>query len=204
MRASRFFVQGQRLAANDQIDEALNAFEQALCPAASNSRDTPSLRPGLSAANRLDEAVSAMQKAMAIEPNNAVLPMFLGLILFDHTDYAEAQAWCEQSLRLNPRQLRAQALLALIDLAQGRVIRGYERLQQSQQPSVSMLERLALDCRMTPATSLISANQLHVAKPFTLRAGITSHGGRRSCADAGRPARPRLTAGSGDQPRECG
>ncbi|ETX04098.1 MAG: hypothetical protein ETSY2_30780, partial [Candidatus Entotheonella gemina] len=148
MRASRCFVQGQRLAANGQLDEALNAFEQALAWRPQMTGVHLHYALALSDADRLDEAVSAMHKAMAIEPLNAVLPMFLGLILFDHADYPGAQSWCEQALILDPQQLRAQALLALVDLAEGRVARGYEQLQQSQSPSLSMLERLAFKCGM--------------------------------------------------------
>lgn len=178
MRASRFFVQGQRLAANDQLDEALSAFEQALARRPQMAGAHLHYALALSAAERLDEAVSAMQKAMAIAPHNAVLPMFLGLILFDHADYAGAQSWCEQSLTLNPQQLRAQALLALIDLAEGRVARGYERLQQSQSPSLSMLEQLALKCGMhqpprlyQQASSMWQSRLLFVVESHLMRAG---------------------------------
>ncbi len=117
MRASRFFVQGQQLAANDQLDEALNAFEQALARRPHMAGVHLHYAFALSNANRLDEAVAAMQNAMAIEPRNAVLPMFLGHILFDHANYPGARSWCEQALALNPQQLRARALLGLIDLA---------------------------------------------------------------------------------------
>jgi len=178
MRASRFFVQGQRLAANDQLDEALNAFEQALARRPQMAGAHLHYALALSAVDRLDEAVAAMQKAMLIEPQNAVLPMFLGLILFDHADYAGAQSWCEHSLMLNPQQLRAQALLALIALAEGRVARGYGRLQQSQSSSLSLVERFALKCGMRQppllyqqASSIWQSRLLLVVESHLMRAG---------------------------------
>ncbi len=148
MSASRFFVQGQRLTANDRLDEALHAYEQALAKRPHMAGAHLHYALALSDVGRLDEAVSAMHQAMAIEPQNAVFPMFLGQILFDHADYLGAQSWCEQSLTLNPQQLRARALCALVDLAEGRVVQGYERLQQSQSTSLSAFERLAFKCGM--------------------------------------------------------
>ncbi|ETW97773.1 MAG: hypothetical protein ETSY1_21390 [Candidatus Entotheonella factor] len=178
MRASRLFVQGQRLAVNDRLDEALDAFEQALARRPQMAGIHLHYALALSDADRLDEAVSAMHKAIAIEPQNAVLPVFLALILFDHDDYTGAQPWCEQALALNPQQLRAQALLALIDLAAGRVARGYEQLQQSQSPSPSLLERLALKCgtRQPPllyqqSSSMWQSRLLLVVESHLMRAG---------------------------------
>jgi len=181
MRASRFFVQGQRLAANEQFDEAIHAFEQALERRPQMVGVHLHYALALSAVDRLDEAVAAMQKAMLIEAQNAVLPMFLGLILFDHADYAGAQSWCEQSLSLNPQQLRAQALLALIDLTEGRVARGYGRLQQSQSSSLSLLEGLALRCGMRQpprlyqqASSIWQSRLLLVVESHLMRAGSSA------------------------------
>lgn len=178
MRASRFFVQGQRLAENDQLDEALMAFEQALTRQPQMAGAHLHYALALSDADRLDEAVSAMHQAMRIDPQNAVLPMFLGQILFDHADYAGAQSWCEHSLTFNPQQLRARALIALIDLAEGRVAQGYERLQQSQSPTLSMVERLTLKCgaRQPPllyqqASSMWQSRLLLVLEAHLMRAG---------------------------------
>ncbi len=178
MRASRCFVQGQRLAANDQLDEALVAFEQALDRRPQMAGAHLHYALALSDADRLEEAVAAMQKAIALEPQNAVLPMFLGHILFDHGDYSGAQSWCEQSLAINPQQLRARALLALIDLAEGRIAQGYERLQQSQSPTPSVLERLAFQCGMRQppllyqqASSMWQSRLLLVVESHLMQAG---------------------------------
>ncbi len=178
MSASRFFVQGQRLAANDQLDEALMAFEQALARQPQMVGAHLHYALALSDADRLDEAAAAMHKAMTIDTQNAVLPMFLGQIFFDHADYPSAQSWCEKALALNPQQLRARALIALIDLAEGRVAQGYERLQQSQSPSLSITERLVLKCglRQPPllyqqASSMWQSRLLLVVESHLMRAG---------------------------------
>ena len=178
MGATRCFVRGQRLAANDQLEEALQTFEQALArrPRMAGARLHYAL--ALSAAERLDEAIAEMHQAIEIEPHNAVLPMFLGLILFDHADYEEAQTWCEKSLQLDPQQLRAQALLALIDLAEGRIARGYERLQQPQKTALTVLERLALKCGLRPppllyqqSSSMWQSRLLLVVETHLIQAG---------------------------------
>ena len=178
MRASRYFVQGQELAADDQLDEALMAFEQALALRPEMPGAALHYALALSEANRLDEAVSAMHKAIEVAPQNAVLPMFMGQILFDHADYDGAQSWCEQSLALNPQQLRSRALIALLDLVQGRIAQGYDLLQQSQSPSPSMTERLVLKCgvRQPPvlyqqASSMWQSRLLTVVESHLMRAG---------------------------------
>ena len=146
MRAARLFAHAQQLTAQGCIDEALAVFDTLLAQRPPSAGVYLHWALALSEATRLDAAVPAMHQAMALEPDNAVLPMFLGQILFDHAAYAEARAWCERSLDLNPHQLRAAALLGLIDLASGDVAAGYQRLQQSQSPSPSWAEQIALWC----------------------------------------------------------
>lgn len=181
MRASRCFVKGQELAANDQLDEALITYEQALAlrPRMAGARLHYAL--ALSEADRLDDAVSAMHEAIAGDPQNAVLPMFLGQILFDHADYPGAQSWCEQSLTLDPQQLRSRALIALINLAQGRVAQGYDQLQQTQSPSLTVTERIVLKCgiRQPPvlyqqASSMWQSRLLLVVESHLMHAGSTA------------------------------
>ncbi len=178
MRASRYFAQGQKLTADDQLDEALMAFEQALALQPKIPGAHLHYALALSDAGRLDDAVAAMHHAMEIEPLNAVLPMFLGQILFDHEDYSKAQSWCAQSLALNPQQLRSRAYMALIDLAQGRVAQGYTQLQQTQSPSPSVAEQLVLKCgtRQPPvlyqqASSMWQSRLLTVVESHLMRAG---------------------------------
>ncbi len=142
-RGERHFSYAQRLAAQGASAEALPVFEQALA-----------LRPtagrylhwalALSETNRLSAAVEAMHRAIALQPANAVLPMFLAQILFDHADYTPARAWCTEALTHNAHACRSQALLALIDLAEGNIGPGYQRLQQPQPLSLSYGERLVL------------------------------------------------------------
>ncbi|MDH3601414.1 MAG: tetratricopeptide repeat protein [Candidatus Tectomicrobia bacterium] len=146
MRAARLFAHAQHLTAQDRIDEALAVFDTLLAQRPPSAGVYLHWALALSEASRLDAAVHAMHQAMALEPDNAVLPMFLGQMLFDHAVYDEARTWCGRSLDLNPHQLRAAALLGLIDLACGDVTTGYQRLQQSQSPSPSLVEQMALWC----------------------------------------------------------
>lgn len=148
MRAARLFTQAQRLTAQDQLDEALAAFDRILEARSPTAGIYLHQALALSEAARLEEAMQAMHQAIALEPHNAVLPMFLGQILFDHTHYSEARTWCENALALNPQQLRATALCGLIDLATGDVNTGYQRLQCSQSPTPTLSTRLAHGCRM--------------------------------------------------------
>jgi tetratricopeptide (TPR) repeat protein len=141
LRAEWLFRRGQRLAAQERFDESCEAFAQAL-----------TLRPGAAGISlhqalalvetaRLHEAVAALQQAMALQPSNPVLPMFLGRIYFDHADYPQAATWCARALSLNPYNCHALALQALIELASGQVHQGYQRLQQPLSLPISALER---------------------------------------------------------------
>jgi tetratricopeptide (TPR) repeat protein len=139
LRAEWLFRRGQRLAAQGRFDAACEAFTQAL-----------TLRPGaagiylhqalaLSETARLHEAVAALKQAMALQPGNPVLPVFLARIYFDHTDYPQASTWCARALSLNPYNCHALALQALIELASGQVQQGYQRLQQPLPLPISVL-----------------------------------------------------------------
>src|SRR5262249_22547636 len=134
----------QRLAAQDRFDAACEAFAQAV-----------TLRPGaagihlhqalaLAETARLHEAVTALQQAMALQPSNPVLPMFLGRIYFDHADYSQAATWCARALSRNPYNCHALALQALIELANSQGHQGYQGLQQSLPLPISALERACL------------------------------------------------------------
>jgi tetratricopeptide (TPR) repeat protein len=146
MRAAQLFDRAQHLTAQDRLDEALAVFDILLAKRSPSAGVYLHWALALSEAARLDAAVDAMHQAMILEPDNAVVPMFLGQILFDHMSYAEARRWCRRSLDLNPHQLRAAALLGLLDLTCGDVTTGYQRLQQSQNPSPSLVEQMALRC----------------------------------------------------------
>src|SRR2546428_4118493 len=98
LRAEWLFRRGQRLAAQDRLDEACEAFAQAL-----------TLRPGaagislhqalaLAETARLHEAVAALQHAMALQARNPVLPLVLGRIYSDPADYPQAATWCARAL----------------------------------------------------------------------------------------------------------
>jgi tetratricopeptide (TPR) repeat protein len=141
LRAEWLFRRGQRLAAQGRFEAACEALAQAL-----------SLRPGaagislhqalaLAETACLHKAVAALQQAMAIQPSNPVLPMFLGRIYFDYADYPQASTWCVRALSLNPYNCHALALQGLIELASGQVHQGYQRLQQPLPLPIPILAR---------------------------------------------------------------
>jgi tetratricopeptide (TPR) repeat protein len=143
-RAGQLLTRGQRLVAQQRFSEALPVFAQAVAlrPRAAGLYLHQAL--ALSEAGRLAEATTALQQAMALQPANPVLPMFLAQICFDHADYATARHWCERALTLNPHNSHAMGLSALLELAQGQIQQGTQRLQAVLPLPVPWLERGAL------------------------------------------------------------
>jgi tetratricopeptide (TPR) repeat protein len=141
LREEWLFRRGQKLAAQGHFDEAIEAFAQAqrLRPRAAGIYLHHAL--ALAETSRWPEAASALQQAMALQPGNPVLPMFLGRIYLDHTDYASAALWCARALTLSPANCHALALQALIALASGQSQQGFQRLQQPLPLPASALER---------------------------------------------------------------
>jgi tetratricopeptide (TPR) repeat protein len=130
-KAERLFAYGQRLARQERFEEAVSAYERALEARPDASGIFLHRALALSELDRPDEAVTSMQQAMARQPANPVLPMFLGQILFDHGDYAAARTWCRRVLELNPSNAHAHALVALTELRQGHITAGCQRLAAS-------------------------------------------------------------------------
>lgn len=152
MRARRLLSQAQQLTAKNEIGAALATFDRLLTKGSVSPGVYLHWALALSEAGRLQPAIEAMQNAMEQQPTHAALPMFLGQILFDHADYAEARSWCKKALILNPQQWRAAALLGLIDIADGHILTGYQQLQQPQYNSLSILEQLLRWCGVRPPT----------------------------------------------------
>ena len=155
LRAAWLFRRGQRLAAQGHFDEAIVTFgqAQALRPRAAGIYLHQAL--ALAETSRLPEAVLALQQAMAIQPGNPVLPLFLGRIYADHADYTHAAHWCARALALNPANCHALALQALIEMASGQLQQGSERLQQPLPLPVSPLQRGVLWCSRSRVPSLL-------------------------------------------------
>jgi tetratricopeptide (TPR) repeat protein len=132
---------GQKLAAQGHVDEAIEIFVQAqeLRPRAAGIYLHHAL--ALAETSRWLEAVLALQQAMVLQPANPVLPMFLGRIYLDHADYTKAAFWCARALTLSPANCHALALQALIELANGQIQQGFQRLLQPLPLPVSVLER---------------------------------------------------------------
>ena len=155
LRAAWLFRRGQKLAAQGHFDDAIAVFGQAqvLRPRAVGI----SLHQALALAemSRWPEAVLALQQAMAFQPDNPVLPLFLGRIYADHADYTNAARWCARALALNPVNCQALALQALIEMASGRLQQGCERLLQPLPLPVSTLQRGVLWCSRSRVPSLL-------------------------------------------------
>jgi tetratricopeptide (TPR) repeat protein len=139
--AERLFTRGQRHAAQQRLPEALAAFEQAaaLRPRAAGIHIHWAL--ALAEAGALAPAVEVMQQALAWQPTNPVPPLFLSQIYFDAAEYGQAQRWCAQALHLNPHNLYALALQALIVMALGQIPQGYQRLRHPPALPTAGLER---------------------------------------------------------------
>src|SRR4029453_9213631 len=138
--AAWLFRRGQKLAAQGHFDEAIEAFAKAqgLRPRAAGIYLHHAV--ALAETSRWPEAVLVLQQAMALQPANPVLPMFLGHIYVDHADYANAALWCARALALRPTNCHALALQALIELASGQSRQACQRLQQPLPLPVSALE----------------------------------------------------------------
>lgn len=155
LSAEWLFRRGQKLAARGHFDEAIEAFAQAqgLRPRAAGIYLHHAL--ALAETSRWPGAVLALQQAMALQPANPVLPMFLGRIYLDHADYANAALWCARALTLSPANCHALALQALIELANGQIQEGFQRLQQPLPLPVSALERGFLWCSRSRVPTLL-------------------------------------------------
>jgi Flp pilus assembly protein TadD len=155
LSAEWLFRRGQKLAARGHFDEAIEAFAQAqrLRPRAAGIYLHHAL--ALAETSRWPGAVLALQQAMALQPANPVLPMFLGRIYLDHADYANAALWCARALALSPANCHALALQALIELANGQIQEGFQRLQQPLPLPVSALERGFLWCSRSRVPTLL-------------------------------------------------
>ena len=47
-------------------------------------------------------AIATLQEAMTWQPENPVLPLFVGQLCFDAADYGQAKHWCVQPWRWHP------------------------------------------------------------------------------------------------------
>jgi tetratricopeptide (TPR) repeat protein len=154
-RAERLFSRAQKLVAQDNLEAALDTLSDALAlrPRATGLHLHRAL--ALAEVGRLQEAVEAMQQAIAQQPTNPVLPMFLGQIYLDYAEYPQAKTWCERALALNPCNIHALALRSLTDMALGKIVQGYQCLKHSPPLPITRLERGFLRCRRGGLPSLL-------------------------------------------------
>ena len=157
--AERRFSQGQRLVAQQQYDAAVEVFAQALAlrPRATGMALHQAL--ALAETGQIATAIAILQEAMTWQPNNPIVPLFLGQLCFDAADYGQARLWCTHALALTPHNLYALGLQALVDIAHGHISQGYERLKQPAPLPMSLGERTALRLsQRRPPTLIQCAN----------------------------------------------
>jgi tetratricopeptide (TPR) repeat protein len=157
--AERLFSRGQRLAARQQYDAAVEAFAQAL-----------TLRPravgivlhqalALTEIGQSATAIAMLQEALTWRPDHPVLPLFLAQICFDAADYEQARRWCAHTLTVTPHNPYALGLQALVDLALGHIPQGYARLMQPFPWLMTVAEQVALRlCKSRPPSLVQLAN----------------------------------------------
>jgi tetratricopeptide (TPR) repeat protein len=113
----------------------------------------------LAETGQITTAIAILQEAMTWQPNNPVVPLFLGQLCFDAVDYGQARHWCTHALALAPHNPYALGLQALVDLAGGQISQGYERLKQPAPGTMRLGERTALRLsQRRPPTLIQCAN----------------------------------------------
>ena len=152
-KAERRFSRGQQLAAQHQHHAAVEAFGSAL---AWRPRSVGmALHQALALAETAQgaAAIATLQEAMTWQPDNPVLPLFVGQLCFDAADYGQAKHWCAHALALAPHNPYALGLQALVDMALGHIPAGYACLQQPPPWPMTAAERtvLRLSKRCTPS-----------------------------------------------------
>jgi TolB-like protein/Flp pilus assembly protein TadD len=94
--------------------------EKALTLAPGNSRVQSFYGVGLAAFGRVPEAITAMDRAVALDPLNSFAWANLGLFLTVNHDYAAARGALDRALAINPDDYASHLALAQLDLLEGR------------------------------------------------------------------------------------
>jgi tetratricopeptide (TPR) repeat protein len=143
-KSEYYFHTAQRLAARGRINEAISSFQEALKLAPGNAGLR--LQFGLTLACKRDyvRAEEELRRARELEPNNTVIPMFLGSILLEQGKNQQAVDCCEESLQGDPdnrfcRTLKGLALFKGQDPKLGR-----ELIRQNFKGGPAWLEALVL------------------------------------------------------------
>jgi tetratricopeptide (TPR) repeat protein len=153
-KAERLFSRAQRLAAQHQYNAAVEAFGGALAlqPRAAGMALHQAL--ALAETAQISTAIATLQEAMRWQPDNPVLPLFVGQLCFDAADYGQAKHWCVHTLALAPYNPYALGLQALVDMALGHIPVGYACLRQPLPLPMTMAERTVLRLTRSRSPSL--------------------------------------------------
>ena len=154
-KTERRFSRGQQCAAQYQYHAAVEAFSSAL---ALRPRSVGmALHQALALAETAQgaAAMATLQEAMTWQPDNPVLPLFVGQLCFDAADYGQAKHWCAHTLALAPHNPYALGLQALVDMALGHIPAGYACLQQPPPWPMTVVEQTVLRLSKSRSPSLV-------------------------------------------------
>ena len=153
--AERRFSRAQRLAVQRQYDAAVEAFGGALALQPQAVGIVLHQALALAEAAQVSTAIATLQEAMTWQPENPVLPLFVGQLCFDAADYGQAKHWCVHTLALAPHNPYALGLQALVDMALGHIPAGYACLRQPPPWPMTVAERTALRLTRSRSPSLV-------------------------------------------------
>jgi predicted Zn-dependent protease len=153
--AERRFSHGQQLAAQYQYDAAIEAFGSALAVQPRSVGIALHQALALAETAQVAAAMALLQEAMTWQPENPVLPLFVGQLCFDAADYGQARHWCAHTLALAPHNSYALGLQALVDMALGHISAGYACLQQPPPWPMTVAERTLLRLSKSRAPALV-------------------------------------------------
>ena len=89
------------------------------------------LSRALVALNRLDEAISELEKIVTFQPDNLGVLLQMGHVAYMKEDYSQMQAICERALKLNANDSRIHYLYAQALNGQGDMVKGVARLTKA-------------------------------------------------------------------------
>src|ERR687890_272975 len=98
MEYEEYLEQGEILASEGLIEEALSRFEQALAAAPENPEVVEAVGRALLNLDRLEEAEASFERWTRRHPEDADMLINAGLTAFDATDYARALEFFEKAI----------------------------------------------------------------------------------------------------------
>ena len=151
LRARRVFRRAQRAARRGAFARAVSGFRRAqrLDPRFAYPAVHEAL--ALTELGRVDEALAAARRAVALAPRNAAVRIFAGRVHYDADDLAAARAHFETALELNPENDLARGYCVLTRWTAGEA-EAWRELAPAEMPDsnaflVRWLERVEVELR---------------------------------------------------------